>query len=224
MLVLIVEDEADLAELTIDFLETENIECDYAANGEIAVNLLQANEYDVIVLDVAMPKKDGFSVCQWLRAQDIQTPVIFLTARDSLDDKLQGFSLGADDYLTKPFDLEELAVRIKLRAATRKQAAKTFRLDNLHIDFSQQLVMRGNRKLALSATQWQLLKLLAEHSPAVVKKTHIERSIWPDQDVSNDMYKMMLSRLRNLVDASSHENKLLHTMRGIGAALRLEEQ
>ena len=104
MLILLAEDERDLAELTIDYLASENIECDYASDGAMAVNLIANNHYEVIVLDVNMPKLDGFKVCQKLKNQGNTTPIIFLTARDNLQDKLKGFALGADDYLSKPFD------------------------------------------------------------------------------------------------------------------------
>ena len=117
MLILLVEDEADLAELTIDFLATVDIECDYAFDGINALSLLDKNQYEVIVLDVTMPRLDGFAVCEQLRRSGITTPILFLTARDSLTDKLTGFSLGADDYLTKPFELEELAARIQVLAS-----------------------------------------------------------------------------------------------------------
>jgi DNA-binding response OmpR family regulator len=221
MLILLVEDESDLAELTIDFLETLNIECDYAFDGANALTLIEKNHYDVIVLDVNMPRMDGFSVCEKVRSLGIATPIIFLTAHDSLADKLNGFSLGADDYLTKPFELEELAVRIQVLAKRETKAAipDLFALNTLSIDFQQRSVSRSGRLIALSPTQWQLLGLLAKNSPHIVDRITIEDEIWPDQTPSKDMLKTLIFRLRNLID-NANEPKLIHTIRGAGISLK----
>lgn len=221
MLILLVEDESDLAELTIDFLETFNIECDYAFDGANALTLIEKNKYDVIVLDVNMPRLNGFSVCETVRTLGISTPIIFLTAHDSLSDKLNGFSLGADDYLTKPFELEELAVRIQVLAnrKTNTTITEPFTLSTLSIDYQQRSVSRSGRLIAVSPTQWQLLVLLAKNSPNIVDRTTIEDEIWPDQTPSKDMLKTLIFRLRNLVD-SPDEPKLVHTVRGAGISLK----
>jgi len=219
MLVLLAEDEGDLAELTIDFLATADIECDYAFNGEMALNLIAQQSYDVLVLDVTMPKVDGFAVCQQLKMLGDSTPIIFLTARDNLDDKLTGFALGADDYLTKPFELEELVARIKVLAKKNIPRSHTFQLNNLYIDFNQQQVKRAEQTLTLSKTQWQLLTLLAQNSPNVVSKITIEDAIWPQQQPSKAMYKTLIFRLRNLIDLAG-EQPLIQTIRGSGIALR----
>ncbi|KGJ90779.1 response regulator transcription factor [Colwellia psychrerythraea] len=221
MLILLVEDESDLAELTIDFLETLNIECDYAFDGANALTLIEKNHYDVIVLDVNMPRMDGFSVCEKVRSLGIATPIIFLTAHDSLADKLNGFSLGADDYLTKPFELEELAVRIQVLAKreTKAEIPDLFALNTLSIDFQQRCVSRSGRLIALSPTQWQLLGLLAKNSPHIVDRITIEDEIWPDQTPSKDMLKTLIFRLRNLID-NANEPKLIHTIRGAGISLK----
>ena len=221
MLILLVEDEADLAELTIDFLETLDIECDYAFDGVNALSLLEKNQYDVIVLDVSMPRLNGFSVCERIRTLGISTPIIFLTARDHLSDKLNGFALGADDYLTKPFELEELAVRIQVLAKRESKTLITenFSLNTLTIDYQQHSVSRSGRLIAVSPTQWQLLTLLARNSPNIVDRNAIENEIWPDQIPSKDMLKTLVFRLRNLID-SSDEPSLVHTVRGVGIALK----
>ncbi|PCI62182.1 MAG: two-component system response regulator [Gammaproteobacteria bacterium] len=221
MLILLAEDERDLAELTIDYLASENIECDYASDGAMAVNLIANNHYEVIVLDVNMPKLDGFKVCQKLKNQGNTTPIIFLTARDNLQDKLKGFALGADDYLSKPFDLEELTARIKVLAKRKVNMPTSFQLDTLSVDFKQCLISRSQRRLSLSKTQWQLLNLLVKHSPNVVDKITIEDEIWPDQQPSKAMLKTLLFRLRKLLDFDG-ETTLLHTVRGTGVALRVD--
>ena len=222
MLILLVEDESDLAELTIDYLETLNIECDYAFDGANALTLIASNNYDVIVLDVNMPRMNGFSVCNSVRADGNSTPIIFLTAHDNLADKLNGFALGADDYLTKPFELQELAVRIQVLANRKKKTyqKQLFTLDTLSIDYQQRTVSRSEKLIALSPTQWKLLILLAKSSPEIVDRTTIENEIWPDQLPSKDMLKTLICRLRNLID-STDELKLVHTVRGAGISLKV---
>jgi len=219
MLVLLAEDEADLAELTIDYLEDEGIECDYAADGKMAINLLETTRYDVIVLDVNMPRADGFTVCSWLKEQLIDTPVIFLTARDGIDDKLIGFEVGADDYLTKPFELDELVARLKVLARRKNEAKRIFQLDDLIIDYAAHVVTRNHKEIYLQPAQWQLLCLLAKHSPNVVSKLDIEKHIWPEQDVNKDMLKTLIFRLRSAIDCEGN-HALIHTIRGAGLALR----
>ncbi len=220
MLVLFAEDERDLAELIIDYLETENIDCDYAFDGENAMNLLSENQYDVIVLDVNMPRSDGFSVCKKLKQSGNDTPVIFLTARDALDDKLTGFELGADDYLTKPFEVAELVARIKVLANRKVKKNKDFQLDTLVIKYGQRQIFRAGRALELTPGQWQLMTILARHSPNVVSRINLENEIWPDQEPSKDMLKMLVFRLRSIVD-SDKQQPLIHTIRGAGIVLRL---
>ncbi len=225
MLILLAEDEVDLAELTIDFLETEDIECDYASDGAMAMNLIKENnfdnKYDVIVLDINMPKLDGFSVCKQLKENNITTPVLFLSARDALNDKLAGFELGADDYLTKPFELEELSARIKVLSQRKKPQSNDFQLDTLTINFQQRSANRGDRKLTLSANQWQAIELLAKNSPNIISRSTIENTIWPDQLPNKDMLKMLLYRLRNIIDKEG-EKPLLHTRKGLGVILKVE--
>lgn len=222
MLILLVEDESDLAELTIDYLETLNIECDYAFDGANALTLIASNNYDVIVLDVNMPRMNGFSVCNSVRADGNSTPIIFLTAHDNLADKLNGFALGADDYLTKPFELEELAVRIQVLANRKNKTyqRQLFTLNTLSIDYQQRTVSRSEKLIALSPSQWKLLILLAKSSPEIVDRTTIENEIWPDQLPSKDMLKTLICRLRNLID-STDELKLVHTVRGAGISLKV---
>jgi two-component system, OmpR family, response regulator len=219
MLILYAEDESDLAQLTIDYLDCENIECDYAYDGVMAMNLLAKQHYDVIVLDINMPRLDGFSVCQKLKSSGDNTPVIFLTARDDLSDKLAGFALGADDYLTKPFEVDELVARIKVLAQRKTIKNNVFQIDSLIIDFTARSVSRADRVLALTPNQWSLLTLLAQQSPAVVARLSLENSIWPEQIPSKDMLKTLVFRLRTLIDGE-HDKALIHTIRGVGIALK----
>lgn len=220
MNILLAEDEQDLAELTIDYLEVEGITCDYAANGQQALNLVENHEYDVLVLDVNMPKLDGFALCQSLKQQNVQTPVIFVTARDALEDKLTGFELGADDYLTKPFELDELVARLKVLSARKTVVTNRFELDDLQLDFSAKVATRGGKHLNLSINQWTVLETLAKVSPNAISRTQLEDAIWPDSEPSKDQLKMLLFRLRQLVDCND-STPLIHTQRGIGVSLKL---
>ena len=222
MLVLLAEDQRDLAELTIDYLESQDIECDYASDGAMAVSLLENHNYDVIVLDIMMPKLDGFGVLQQLNTRGQRPPVLFLTARDALDDKLRGFELGADDYLTKPFELPELAARLKVlanRQGNQNGPGALFQLDSLQIDSDQRIVSRDGRAIALSPSLWLLLSTLAQHSPKVVDRVTLENAVWPDQTPSKNMLKTLVFRLRNLVDGPD-DLPLVQTIRGAGIALR----
>lgn len=219
MNVLLAEDEQDLAELTIDYLEVVGIDCDYAANGQQALNLLQSNQYDVLVLDVNMPKLDGFALCETLKKQGCVTPVMFVTALDALEDKLTGFELGADDYLTKPFEMDELVARLKVLAGRKAVKSNVFELDDLRIDFTTKSATRRGIALQLSANQWVALDVLAKASPSFVSRTALEDAIWPDSEPSKDQLKMLLFRLRQLIDTKGAK-PLIHTQRGIGVALK----
>ncbi|KZN69811.1 response regulator transcription factor [Pseudoalteromonas luteoviolacea] len=223
MLVLLVEDDAALAAQLIDFLQHENIEVDYAASvssaKEIAAQTIKYSRYDAAILDMDLPDGNGISlISEQILGQGV--PVLFCTAATALEDKLAAFSAGALDYITKPFDLPELAVRLKLLA--KKQSAhaeNTFELDSLLIDFNTQIAKRGERILVLSPQQWLLLSLLTKHAPNPVSKEDILCKVWPDQDVNNNMYKSLLTRLRKNISRDS-ERELLHTIKGQGLVLR----
>lgn len=218
-LILLAEDQQDLAQLTIDYLDCEDIDCDYAHNGVMALNLVSQNHYDVIVLDVMMPKLDGFAVCRELKAQGHTTPIIFLTAKDTLDDKLAGFELGAEDYLTKPFELPELVARVKVLANRKVKTPAVFQLDSLTIDTNQRRATRSGVELTLSPSLWLLLTTLAQNSPNVVDRISLENILWPDTLPTKDMLKTLVFRLRGIVDRAD-EPPLVQTIRGAGIALR----
>lgn len=221
LVVLIVEDNSSLAELVIEYLEENKIECDHTFNGLNAIELAKINPYDVIVLDINLPGCSGLEVCKTLRDDGNKTPCIMLTARDSLDDKLIGFNTGADDYLIKPFAMAELVARI--RALTqRNQHTKTIRIEDLLVDISNQSdrrVRRGTTHIQLSPDEWRLLITLAKNSPNVVSRTALEDVLWPDGAPSADALKMVIYRLRKCID-SPDRKPLVHTVRGVGIVLR----
>lgn len=218
MIILLVEDDLDLAELVIEYFESESIHCDLAHHGKMALNLLLVNHYDVIISDVMMPGLDGFSLTQEIRAQGIDTPLILLTARDMLEDKLQGFDSGADDYLVKPFELAELAARVK--TLDSRQSGRHFLLTvaDLSLNTQTKQVLRGETTLSVSATEWKLLEYLMRHSPKVIARPKVEELIWQGEPPSDDAYKMLIYRLRKTIDGDTYQ-PLLHTIRGQGISL-----
>ena len=218
--ILVIEDNEDTAQTIRAYLVHFGYHCDVVHSGVTGLELFGRHGYHLVLLDVMLPDLDGFAVCKRLKDSGNDTPVIFLTARDGIDDKLQGFELGADDYLTKPFEVDELVARIKVLAKRQVKTAKCFELDSLVIDYPRRQVVRADREVPLSVSQWQLLTLLARHSPNLVSKQDIENEIWPEQDVNKDMYKTLIFRLRNLVDTAS-DKPLIHTVRGAGIALKV---
>lgn len=219
MLVLLVEDEADLAELIEEYLETEGIECDFAYNGQMACELVEQNRYDVIVLDVMLPKMDGLSVCRHIRKLGVGTPVLMLTARDTLDDKLNGFDSGANDYLVKPFDLPELVARLKVLARHTMVAPKQLKIADLTINADTRVVTRAEQTLQLTPIGWKLLLKLAQSSPNVVSRSELEAFVWPDEEPNKAVLKTQLHRLRSVVDGP-FDTALINTIKGVGVVLR----
>ncbi|KPH63838.1 response regulator transcription factor [Pseudoalteromonas porphyrae] len=219
MIILLVEDDAILAQQAITFLENEGIEVDYARSLAQAKGICVGQHYDAIILDINLPDGTGLSLAQQWR--DTNTaPILFLTARCALEDKLAAFAAGALDYLTKPFALEELVIRIKLLAKKHSCEATHFNLDTLSIDLEAKIIKRAQRTIILSPQQWTLVALLLRHSPAPVSKEMIINTVWPDKDVNNNMYKSLLTRLRTNL-TKDDEVELLHTLKKQGVALRL---
>lgn len=222
MQVLLVEDDMDLAELVIEYLEAETIECDIAYNGSMALNLLEENTYQVIVSDVMMPKMDGFSLLNKLRHNGNHTPCLLLTARAKLEDKLKGFDKGADDYLVKPFELAELTARIKVLAHRAHPPADNIEIADLKLDLVAQQAYRAGLQLSLSAAEWRLLEILVKRSPSVVAKIDIEDHVWGGEAPSKDALKMLLYRLRQVVD-TPELSPLITTVRGRGVMIAAPE-
>ncbi|WP_372767672.1 response regulator transcription factor [Pseudoalteromonas sp.] len=220
MLVLIVEDDRQLAACTITFLNNEGIDVDYADNLYSAKHIAEQQNYDAIVLDIGLPDGLGFSLAEHFAKTHPNTPLLFLTAEHQLQSKLKAFSLGALDYLTKPFELAELSIRLKLLKAKKiNTVSQSFLLADLNVNLNQRIAMRHQRPITLSPQQWQLLQLLIEYFPHPVDKRIILETLWPDQDVSSDMYKTLISRLRSNL-SKPNEKPLLHTLKGIGVLLR----
>ena len=221
MIVLLVEDHRPLAQTTTSFLEAEGFEVDYAADGLSALNIASANVYDAIILDLMLPKLDGYSICHELRnTSKIDTPILMLTARDTLEDKLKGFELGADDYLVKPFEQRELLAR--LHALIKRQrgevSSKRLQIGDLVLDTGTMQTWRAGKELTLSPTGYRILRILMRESPNVVSRDAIEQELWGDAVPDSDVLRSHLYNLRKSVD-SPYDQALIQTIKGVGFKL-----
>ncbi|WP_087017870.1 response regulator transcription factor [Thaumasiovibrio subtropicus] len=221
MKVLIVEDNHSVAETITDFLELEQIEVDCAYHGESALQLVQQHYYDVIVMDIMMPKLDGISTVHHLRQQHCQTPILFLTAKDGLNDKQAAFDAGGDDYLVKPFAMEELLMR--LRALTRRGPSKNetqLQFGDLTLNTSTYEVSREGKAIKLNHTQFKILALLIQRSPAIVSRQQVSQHIWGDETPSSDALRSHIYGLRQAIDRG-FDPAYLDTIHGQGYRLKL---
>lgn len=216
---LLIEDNLDLSETVVQFLEMEDMICDFALSAEAGLGLIGQNHYDVVILDVMLPRMTGLELCQLLRGRGVDSPVLMLTARDTLQDKIEGFDSGADDYLVKPFDLPELVARIKALAKRRSGQTRILSHAGLSMNLDTHTVSRNERALQLSPTGWKLLELLLREAPATVSKAQILRSLWGDEVPESNSLKVHLHQLRKQVDASG-EPPLLQTIPNQGYAIR----
>lgn len=202
MELLLVEDHQDIAGIIFDFFEIKGYSLDYAANGLQGYELASRNRYDLIILDVMLPRMDGFTVCRKLRKEGIETPILMLTARDTREDTLLGFEEGADDYLIKPFDLEILEARIK--ALTRRRsgdtACKSLSVGDLTLDLSTREARRGGKSFALNPTSFSILKLLMMRTPNVVGKQELVSCIWDGEEADSNLLRTHIYQLRTQID------------------------
>ncbi len=221
MRILVVEDERDLNLLLQKVLKKAGYTVDGCYDGEDAQLHLLGAEYDGILLDVMMPGKDGYTLVRELREQGVDTPVLFLTARDSVSDRVRGLDLGADDYLVKPFDFDELLARI--RAMTRKHAGQRtnlFTAGDLTLDAAQRRVTRGGEEIALLPKEFSILEYLLRNKEKVLSREQIEDRIWNyEYSGSSNNVDGYMSRLRKKID-EGRDQKLIHTVKGIGWVIR----
>ncbi|WP_293268805.1 response regulator transcription factor [Neptunomonas sp.] len=213
--VLLVEDDRDLAASVADYLVLEQISVDHAYNGQAGLTLALENSYDVLLLDLMLPRIDGLTLCEKLRQQGIDTPVLMLTARDTLDDKVAGFGAGTDDYLVKPFALEELTVRIQALAKRRSGQMKKLQRADLILELDSKVATRDGQTIKLTPSEWVLLETLLRASPAIVSKQQLERALWPDDLPDTNSLKVHMYHLRQQVD-KPFSNPLIHTIKGQG--------
>lgn len=218
---LLVEDDADLAATILDYLEVEDIGCDYADNGGAGLHMAAAGSYDVVLLDINLPVMNGLEVCARLRAEGNDTPLLMLTARELLDDKVAGFEAGADDYLVKPFELRELTARIQALARRRSGQGQVLRCRDLEMNIKAQTVTRQGVPLHLSPIGRRILEVLLRASPEPVTRQKLLTAVWGEEPPDSDSLKVHLFHLRRLVDGP-FGLPLLHTLPGRGFVLREE--
>jgi len=220
MRILLVEDDAVIASSLSKGLREEAYAVDVATDGDAAVSQAAINPYDAIVLDVMLPKRDGFAVCRELRQRGLTTPVLMLTARDAVRDRITGLDTGADDYLTKPFEFGELLAR--LRALLRRGPAlapAVLRVADLEVDTRAQRAMRAGREVALTTREYALLEFLARNAGRVVGRAEISDHVWDDNyDPVSNLIESYINRLRRKLDAPGLP-PLIHTRRGAGYVL-----
>jgi len=220
MRILIVEDNPDILANVLDYLQLKGYTVDCAQDGLGGLHLAATQAYDLIVLDVMLPGIDGFQICRRLREDArLDVPVIMLTARDTLDDRIRGFGTGADDYLVKPFALSELHARIQavLRRA-RGGRSHELRVGDLSFDVETLQVRRAGRTLKPHPFGLKLLEILMRKSPAVVRRDELERELWGDDCPDSDSLRSHIHQLRQIVD-KPFGSPLLHTVHGIGYRL-----
>jgi len=220
MRVLVVEDDRRLATVLQRWLREHAWAVDVAADGASALVEATVNPYDVVVLDVMLPNGDGLSVCRELRRRGVRTPILMLTARDTVRDRVAGLDTGADDYLTKPFDLEELHAR--LRALTRRGpelAPGTIAVANLVVETHAQRATRGGRDLGLTTKEYAMLEYLARNAGRVVGRAELSEHVWDaNHDPASNAIEVYINRIRKKVDGAGGE-PLIHTRRGSGYLL-----
>lgn len=220
MKILLVEDDASLAENIAEFLTHAGHVVDFTSNGQTALNLATMTDadYDVCVLDLMLPDMDGLTVARMLRQlPHLQLPILMLTARDTVDDKLAGFSEGADDYVVKPFSLHELLARLEVLQRHKHGASPqtTLEVADLRFDIQQQRVERAGQVIELRPSPRKVLMFLMSNSHRVVTKDELSRLLWGDDAPDSDALRVYLHQLRKQVDAD-HACALIHTIRGQG--------
>jgi len=221
MRILLVEDDTGIARFIKQGLSENSFSVDVAVDGEEGVHAALHMQYDLIVLDILLPKMDGKKVLKKIRSMDIQTPVIFLTAKDSESDIVQGLNLGADDYLTKPFSFNELLARIQ--AIIRRDKAVThpsrLQMANLILEPDGHRVFREKTRIELTPKEYVLLEFFMRHPGQIITRTMISEKVWDYHfDTSTNIIDVHVSHLRNKID-KDFEPKLLHTVKGVGYVL-----
>ena len=223
MRILVVEDDKKIASFIVNGLKQGGFTVDHADNGQTGMELALASTYDAAVIDVMLPQLDGLSLIERLRQHKVQTPVIILSAKRSVDDRIKGLQRGGDDYLTKPFSFAELLARLHalIRRANHESDPTRFAVGDLALDLLTREVSRGDVKIDLQPREFALLELLMRHNGQVISKTMIIEQVWGySYDPMTNIVDVLVSRLRNKIDRD-FDTKLIQTYRGVGYALKL---
>jgi two-component system, OmpR family, response regulator len=219
---LVVEDDAKIAAFVAKGLKQAGFAVDCATDGEDGLQLALMGVYDVLVIDIMLPKVDGLSLIHQLRQKNIDAPVIILSARRSVDDRVKGLQTGSDDYLTKPFTFSELLARVQalIRRSTKVVEPSRLSIGDLSLDLFTREAVRADRKIDLQPREFSLLEYLMRHPGRVLSKSMIMEHVWGyDFDPQTNVVDVLVCRLRNKVDRD-FETKLIHTQRGVGYALK----
>jgi len=219
---LLVEDDTTIAEFVVRGLREAGFVVDHAADGEAGLTAAATQPYDVAIVDLMLPKRDGLSLIEGLRRQGVTTPVLILSARRSVDDRVRGLQTGGDDYLTKPFAFAELLARVQalVRRATRTLEPTMLTVEDVTLDLLSRRVTRAGKPIDLRPREFTLLEYLMRNQGKVVSKTMILSHVWEyNFDPQTNIVDVLVSRLREKIDRP-FEKKLLHTVRGVGYVLR----
>lgn len=221
MAILVVEDNKEILTNILDYLSLQGYTLDCAEDGLTALHLLSTQSYDLVILDVMLPGVDGYQICQKLRQElKLHTPVIMLTARDTLNDRLEGFRMGVDDYVVKPFALSELAARVEaLLRRSQVKGQDILQIADLKFDRSLIEVSRNGQPIKLSRATLKLLETLMLHSPGVVRRTDLEQALWGGEPPDSDSLRSHIHQLRQAID-KPFPRPLLRTVHGVGYCLK----
>lgn len=224
MRILIAEDEPDLNRILKDRLSGEHYSVDSCFNGEEALDYMAAAEYDLVILDIMMPVLDGLSVLRQMRSRNDPTPVLLLTARDGIEDRVLGLDAGANDYLVKPFAYEELSARIRVLLRKPSSTPKTcYRVADLEVHLDTHQVFRAGREIRLSGKEFAFLRYMIQNAGIVLSRERLEQHLWNyDYMGSSNVIDVYIRYLRKKIDAG-FDRKLIHTVRGAGYVLKEEE-
>lgn len=226
MRIFVAEDEPDLNALIVQKLTKEGYAVDTCFDGVEAWDYLSTGEYDVAVLDIMMPRCDGITLVKRLRKENNRVPILFLTAKDTVDDKVEGLDSGGNDYLTKPFSFKEMLARIRVltRKGTSNSNAVMYQIADLTLDIASHCVFRNKEEITLSTKEFAILECLMRNTGAVLSREMITQSAWNfDYEGDSNMVDVYISYLRKKIDGNQ-ELKLIHTIRGVGYVIKEEEK
>lgn len=220
MKILLIEDEEPIADVIRRGLEEAHYQVDVAHDGEAGLKRALSDSYALLLLDLMLPGRDGWSICRELRTRRQTLPILMLTARDSVQDRVQGLEMGADDYLPKPFDFSELLARVRaLLRRDRLHKTRTFRIADLEIDTGSHQVTRAGREISLTRREYTLLEALAANEGRVLTRELIQNRVWDNDESYSNTVDVHIGVLRKKID-SGHAVKLIHTVHGLGYTLK----
>jgi two-component system copper resistance phosphate regulon response regulator CusR len=225
MKILLIEDEPKLASFIKKGFEEEGYELTIAYDGQVGKSLIFNNHYDIVILDINLPIINGFELCRLIRNENALVPVIMLTAMDNIDNKVEGFEAGTDDYLIKPFEFRELLFRVRALTKRNSEANKTRKIasiNDLELNFDSKLVTRGGKRIHLSAREYSLLEYLLVNKGKIISRVDIAEKVWElNFDTNTNVIDVYVNYLRKKID-KDFPVKLIHTVVGMGYVLREE--